>query len=90
MGGFALVDNVYGTGAVFNKFSSWQYTPDPCTANPLYSTTCSGYQAAYQTQMCIANPTHNSACPGYAAAMFTQQCNANALSDTSCPSYAYA
>jgi len=90
MGGFALVDNVYGTGAVFNKFSSWKYTPDPCVVNPLSSTTCSGYQAAYQAQMCAANPTYNSACPGYAAAMFTQQCTANPLSDPSCPSYASA
>jgi len=90
MGGFALVDNVYGTGAVFNKFSSWKYTPDPCVVNPLSSTTCSGYQAAYQAQMCAANPTYNSACPGYAAAMFTQQCAANPLSDPSCPSYASA
>jgi len=90
MGGFALVDNVYGTGAVFNKFSSWKYTPDPCVVNPLSSTTCSGYQAAYQAQMCAANPTYNSACPGYAAAMFTQQCTANPLSDPSCPTYASA
>jgi hypothetical protein len=90
MGGFALVDNVYGTGAVFNKFSSWQYTPDACVVNPLSSTTCSGYQAAYLTQQCTANPTYNSACPGYAAAMFTQQCTANPLSDPSCPTYASA
>jgi hypothetical protein len=90
MGGFALVDQVNGTGTVFNKFSSWKYTPDPCVVNPLSSTTCSGYQAAYQAQMCTANPTYNSACPGYAAAMFTQQCTANPLSDPSCPSYASA
>jgi hypothetical protein len=90
MGGFAMVDQVNGTGAVFNKFSSWKYTPDPCVVNPLSSTTCSGYQAAYQAQMCAANPTYNSACPGYAAAMFTQQCTANPLSDPSCPSYASA
>ena len=90
MGGFALVDQVNGTGAVFNKFSSWKYTPDPCVVNPLSSTTCSGYQAAYQAQMCAANPTYNSACPGYAAAMFTQQCTANPLSDASCPTYASA
>jgi hypothetical protein len=90
MGGFALVDQVNGTGAVFNKFSSWKYTPDPCVVNPLSSTTCSGYQAAYQAQMCAANPTYNSACPGYAAAMFTQQCTANPLSDPSCPTYASA
>jgi hypothetical protein len=90
MGGFALVDQVNGTGAVFNKFSSWKYTPDPCVVNPLSSTSCAGYQAAYQAQMCAANPTYNSACPGYAAAMFTQQCTANPLSDPSCPTYASA
>lgn len=90
MGGFAMVDQVNGTGAVFNKFSSWKYTPDPCVVNPLSSTSCAGYQAAYQAQMCAANPTYNSACPGYAAAMFTQQCTANPLSDPSCPSYASA
>jgi hypothetical protein len=90
MGGFALVDQVNGTGAVFNKFSSWKYTPDPCVVNPLSSTSCAGYQAAYLTQQCTANPTYNSACPGYAAAMFTQQCTANPLSDPSCPSYASA
>jgi hypothetical protein len=90
MGGFALVDQVNGTGAVFNKFSSWQYTPDACVVNPLSSTTCSGYQAAYQAQMCAANPTYNSACPGYADAMFTQQCTASPLSNPACPSYASA
>jgi len=90
MGGFAMVDNVYGTGAVFNKFSSWQYTPDACVVNPLSSTTCSGYQAAYQAQMCAANPTYNSACPGYAEAMFAQQCTATPLSNPSCPGYAAA
>jgi hypothetical protein len=90
MGGFALIDNVYGTGAVFNKWSNWQYTPDPCTVNPLSSTTCSGYQAAYQAQMCTANPTYNSACPGYAEAIFTQQCTASPLSNPACPSYASA
>jgi hypothetical protein len=90
MGGFALVDNVYGTGAVFNKFSSWKYTPDPCVVNPLSSTSCSGYQAAYQAQMCAANPLYNSACSGYAEALFTQQCTASPLSNPSCPNYASA
>ena len=90
MGGFAMADQVNGTGAVFNKFSSWQYTPDPCVVNPLSSTTCSGYQAAYQAQMCAANPTYNSACPGYAEAIFTQQCTAIPLSNPSCPGYASA
>jgi hypothetical protein len=90
MGGFAMVDQVNGTGAVFNKFSSWKYTPDPCVVNPLSSTSCAGYQAAYQAQMCAANPTYNSACPGYAEAIFTQQCTAIPLSNPSCPGYASA
>jgi hypothetical protein len=90
MGGFAMVDQVNGTGAVFNKFSSWKYTPDACVVNPLSSTTCSGYQAAYQAQMCAANATYNSACPGYAEAIFTQQCTATPLSNASCPGYAAA
>jgi hypothetical protein len=90
MGGYAMEDRVNGTGAVFNKFSSWQYTPDPCVVNPLSSQSCPGYAAAYQTQQCTANIFYNSACPGYAEAMFTRQCTANPLSDPSCPSYASA
>ena len=90
MGGFAMVDQVSGTGAVFNKWSNWQYTPDPCVVNPLSSTSCSGYQAAYQTQQCTANALYNSSCPGYAEALFTQQCTANPLSQQSCPGYASA
>jgi hypothetical protein len=90
MGGFGLASNQYGTGALYNSWSNWQYTPDPCVVNPLSSTTCSGYQAAYQTQMCAANATYNSACPGYAEAMFTIQCTATPLSNPSCPNYAAA
>jgi hypothetical protein len=90
MGAYAMEDRVYGTGAVFNKWSSWQYTPDACVVNPLSSTSCSGYQAAYLTQQCTANPLYNSACPGYAEALFTQQCTASPLSNPSCPTYASA
>jgi hypothetical protein len=90
MGAFALSPSQYGTGALYNSWSNWQYTPDPCVVNPLSSTTCSGYQAAYQAQMCAANPTYNSACPGYAEAIFTQQCTAIPLSNPSCPGYASA
>jgi hypothetical protein len=90
MGGFAMVDQVNGTGAVFNKFSSWKYTPDPCVVNPLSSTSCSGYAAAYQAQQCTANVFFDSSCPGYAEAMFTRQCTANPLSNPACPGYASA
>jgi hypothetical protein len=65
-------------------------TVDPCIANPLSSTTCSGYQQAYTTQQCSANPLYSTACPGYAAAYKTQQCSANPLYATDCPGYAVA
>ncbi len=90
MGNFSLTTREVGTTALYSSWSRWQYTPDPCVTDPLSSTTCPGYAAAYQVQQCTANPLYNSACPGYAAALFTQQCTANSLSDPSCPGYASA
>lgn len=90
MGNFSLSPRQFGTGALYSSWSNWQYTPDPCVADPLSSTSCSGYAAAYQAQMCAATPLYSPACPGYAAAVFAQQCSANALSDPSCPGYASA
>jgi len=90
MGGYAMEDRVNGTGAVFNKWSSWKYTPDPCVVDPLSSQSCPGYQAAYLTQQCTANIFSNAQCPGYAEAVFTRQCTARPLSDPSCPGYASA
>ena len=90
MGNFTLSTQEVGTTALYSSWSRWQYTPDPCVVNPLSSSTCDGYAAAYQVQQCTSNPLYNSACPGYAQAMFTQQCSANALSDPSCPGYASA
>ena len=90
MGAFALSPSQYGTGALYNSWSNWQYTPDPCVVNPLSSTSCSGYAEAYQTQQCTANALYNSSCPGYAEALFTQQCTANPLSQQTCPGYASA
>ena len=90
MGNFSLSARQFGTGALYSSWSNWQYTPDPCTIDPLSSQSCPGYAAAYQTQMCSANPLYNSACPGYAQAMFTQQCTSNPLMDPACPGYASA
>jgi hypothetical protein len=90
MGNFELSANGVGTTALYSSWSRWQYTPDPCVANPLSSTTCEGYAAAYFTQQCTANPLYNSACPGYAEALFAQQCSANALTSPACPGYASA
>ena len=90
MGNFSMTTRQNGTGAVYNQWSNWQYTPDPCVANPLSSTSCSGYQQAYTEQQCASNPLYSTQCSGYAAARFTQQCSANQLSDPGCPGYAAA
>jgi hypothetical protein len=90
MGNFSLTTRETGSTALYSSWSRWQYTPDPCVANPLSSTTCEGYQAAYLNQQCTANPLYNSACPGYAEAMFNQQCTASPLHHPTCPGYAAA
>ena len=63
---------------------------DPCTSNPLYSPSCTGYQAAYLIQQCSANPLYSTNCPGYQAAYTTQQCSFNSLYSATCPGYAAA
>jgi ribosomal protein L12E/L44/L45/RPP1/RPP2 len=60
---------------------------DPCTSNPLYSPTCSGYQAAYTQQQCSVNPLYSTACSGYQAAYTQQQCSINPLYSTTCSGY---
>jgi hypothetical protein len=90
LGNFNMSVGQWGTGAVYNMWSNWQYTPDACVANPLSSPGCDGYAVALFTQQCTANPMSDSACPGYAAAFFTQQCTATAMYNPSCPGYAAA
>ena len=60
---------------------------DVCSSDPLSSTTCAGYAAAYLTYQCSISSLYDSSCPGYAAAYFTQQCSISALYDASCPGY---
>ncbi len=90
MGNFSLSTREVGATALYSAWSNWQYTPDPCTVNPLSSTTCAGYAQAYQDQQCAANPLYAVTCSGYAAAYLTQQCTANTLYSASCPGYAVA
>jgi hypothetical protein len=73
-----------------NQYLRLNYASDPCSVDPLSSTSCPGYAQAYFTQQCTANPLYNSACPGYAQAYYTQQCTANPLYDSGCPGYAQA
>ena len=66
------------------------YTPDPCTADPLSSTSCPGYAQAYLNQQCTANPLYSTSCSGYEQAYLNQQCSINTLYSPSCPGYAAA
>lgn len=90
MGNFSLSTREVGATALYSAWSNWQYTPDPCTVNPLSSTTCAGYAQAYQDQQCAANPLYAVTCAGYAAAYQLQQCTANPLYSVNCAGYEQA
>ena len=67
-----------------------QEPADPCDSDPLYSSSCAGYEQAYYDQQCGIDPLYDSGCPGYADAYYDQQCSLDALYDTGCPGYAEA
>jgi hypothetical protein len=60
---------------------------DPCTIDPLYSSSCPGYASAYHDQQCSANPLYATTCSGYQSAYYTQQCSIDPLYDSGCPGY---
>jgi hypothetical protein len=84
----------HGWGGGFDPAAQYTFTgteiTDQCANNPLYSSTCPGYQQAYFDQQCSYNPLYNSQCPGYQQAYFIQQCSQNTLYDPACPGYATA
>lgn len=90
VGNFNFTATTNDVAYIGDMWSKALYTPDPCTVNPLSSTSCPGYQQAYQDQQCAANPLYATVCPGYTAAYLTQQCSANPLYSPSCPGYAAA
>lgn len=90
MGAFAFGTSTTGNASITNQWSNWLYTPDPCTLNPLYSSSCDGYAAAYLTQQCNISALYDPSCPGYAVAYLNQQCTASALYAPNCPGYATA
>jgi hypothetical protein len=90
MGNFSMGVGTSGNASITNKWSNWQYTPDFCVGNPLYSPTCDGYAEAYKAVQCSANALYDPTCPGYAVAFKAQQCTINALYDPTCPGYAAA
>ena len=61
-----------------------------CSANQLYSTSCSGYAAAYLAQQCGLSALYDSSCSGYSAAYLAQQWGISSLYDSSCNGYAAA
>jgi hypothetical protein len=80
----------HGSGFTEGAGRSYTYNPDPCSDNPLYSSTCPGYAEAYLAQQCTANPLYSPSCPGYADAYYAQQCTINPLYDRTCPGFAEA
>ena len=90
LGTFSMTPTITGDADITGMYSRAVYTPDPCTINPLSSTSCAGYQQAYQDQQCSMNPLYATTCAGYQQAYFTQQCAASPLYNSGCPGYATA
>ena len=80
----------HGSGFIEGAGRSYTYNPDPCSGNPLYSSTCPGYAEAFLAQQCSANPLYAPSCPGYADAYYAQQCTISPLYDVTCPGYQQA
>jgi hypothetical protein len=82
----------HGPGFTGNEIVSYitQSTGDLCLIDPLSSSSCPGYAAAYLSQQCSLNTLYNASCPGYAQAYFDNQCRINPLYDRTCPGYAQA
>ena len=90
LGRFNFTATTNDAAYIGDMWSKAVYTPDPCTVNPLSSTSCPLYQQAFLEQQCASNPLYSTQCSGYAVAYFNQQCSANALYNPSCPGYATA
>lgn len=90
LGSFDFTGQTSDYAGITNMYARIQYTPDQCVLNPLFSTSCTGYQQAYFDQQCSLNPLYSNQCPGYAQAYYDQQCSINPLYDSGCPGYAAA
>lgn len=53
---------------VYNTTIRVQISVDPCVLDPLFATTCPGYQQAFTTLQCASNPLYDYTCAGYAEA----------------------
>ena len=90
LGNFNFTATANDDAYIGSMWSKALYTPDPCTVNPLSSSSCPGFQQAYHNQQCSINPLYASDCVGYTQAFLTQQCNASQLYSPSCPGYVQA
>ena len=90
LGNFNFTATTNDAAYIGDMWSKAIYTPDPCSVDPLSSTSCPGYAAAYLSQQCTISALYNTACPGYTVAYFNQQCTNNPLYNQSCPGYASA
>jgi hypothetical protein len=82
-----------GTVVSTSTIQNWErttYGVDPCSIDPLYSSTCPGYQQAYFDQQCSIDPLYDNQCPGYQQAYTNLQCSMNPLYDVFCPGYQQA
>lgn len=73
-----------GTGYNLDSTMDIQVGVDPCILNPLYSSSCAGYQQAYHNYQCSINPLYDSQCPDYESAHFIYECQQNPLYDREC------
>ena len=67
-----------------------RYVGDECKANPLYSTSCPGYEEANLISRCNINSLYSPSCANYQQAYTNQQCTISPLYSPSCPGYQQA
>lgn len=63
LGTFTLSASTLGNAAIQNMYANVLYKPDPCVANPLYSTTCPGYATAYAKNMILGSTVASASGP---------------------------
>jgi hypothetical protein len=81
----------HGAGFAQGSFNHiTESTGNPCLLNPLYSSSCAGYQEAFLSQQCSISQLYSAQCPNYQQAYLEQQCSINELFNISCPNYQQA
>jgi hypothetical protein len=63
LGYVGMASSGWGDAQAGNFRASLIFTPDPCTANPLYSTQCSGYAVAYAKNMLLGSTVASASGP---------------------------